>query len=292
MTAILLDGAAIARQVYSQLEQRVAALNNQGVRPGLAAVEVGGNPASLVYIRNKVRACAAAGLHSEVHEFTADCPESVLLAALDKLNRNPLVHGIIVQLPLPRGLEAGRIVQSIAIEKDVDGFGWRNLGALIAGHPLFVPGTPLGVMTMLDHAGIAIEGRNAVVVGRSTVVGKPMALLLIARGATVTVCNSKTVDLGDFTRRADILVVAAGRAGLVTGDMVKPGAVVIDVGINRRADGKLVGDVAFESVRAKASYLTPVPGGVGPMTVAMLIANTVSAAERSIAATRPASATR
>lgn len=283
MTAILLDGAAIARQVYSRLEPRVAALNKQGVRPGLAAVEVGGHPASLVYIRNKVRACAAAGLHSEVHGFTADCSESALLAALDKLNRNSLIHGIIVQLPLPDGLDAGRIVQSIAVEKDVDGFGWRNLGALIAGHPLFVPGTPLGVMTLLEHAGIAVEGRHAVVVGRSTVVGKPMALLLIARGATVTVCNSKTVDLGNFTRQADILVVAAGKAGLVTGDMVKPGAVVIDVGINRRADGKLVGDVDFESVKKKASHLTPVPGGVGPMTVVMLIANTVSAAERSIA---------
>jgi methylenetetrahydrofolate dehydrogenase (NADP+)/methenyltetrahydrofolate cyclohydrolase len=281
MTAILLDGAAIARQVYSELEQRIAVLKNQGVRPGLAAVEVGGNPASLVYIRNKIRACAAAGLYSEVHEFAASCSEPALLAALDNLNRNPAVHGIIVQLPLPRGLDPGRIVQSIAIEKDVDGFGWRNLGALVAGSPLFVPGTPLGVMTMLDHAGIAVEGRNAVVVGRSTIVGKPMALLLIARGATVTVCNSKTPDLGDYTRRADILVVAAGRAGLVTGDMVRPGAVVIDVGINRRADGKLVGDVDFESVKARASYLTPVPGGVGPMTVAMLIANTVTAAEQS-----------
>lgn len=279
MSARLLDGSAIARQVYSRLEQRVAALSKQGVRPGLAAVEVGGNPASLVYLKNKIRACAAAGLYSEVHDFPADCPESVLLAALDKLNRSALIHGIIVQLPLPGGLDAGRIMQTIATEKDVDGFGWRNLGALVDGRPLFVPGTPLGVMTMLEHAGIAVEGRNAVVIGRSTIVGKPMALLLIARGATVTVCNSKTPDLGSFTSRADILVVAAGRVGLVTGDMVKPGAVVIDVGINRGAHGKLVGDVDFESVKAKASYLTPVPGGVGPMTVAMLIANTVAAAE-------------
>ena len=288
MTAILLDGAAIARQVYSRLEQRVAALTKQGVRPGLGAVEVGGNPASLVYIRNKVRACATAGLYSEVHELAADCSETALLALVERLNWNPLIHGIIVQLPLPRGLDAARVVQSIAAEKDVDGFGWRNLGALVAGCPSFVPGTPLGVMTMLEHAGISVEGRHAVVVGRSTVVGKPMALLLIARGATVTVCNSRTVDLGEFTRRADILVVAAGRAGLVSGDMVKPGAVVIDVGINRRADGKLVGDVDFESVKSRASYLTPVPGGVGPMTVAMLIVNTVTAAERSLTAARSA----
>jgi methylenetetrahydrofolate dehydrogenase (NADP+)/methenyltetrahydrofolate cyclohydrolase len=282
MTAILLDGAAIARQVYSDLEQRVAALSRRAIRPGLAAVEVGGNPASRLYIKNKVRACAAAGLYSEVHGLPADCTESALLAELDKLNRNPLIHGIIVQLPLPPDIDAGRVVQSIAIEKDVDGFGWLNLGALVRGRPLFVPGTPLGVITMLDHAGIPIEGRNAVVVGRSAIVGKPMALLLITRSATVTVCHSKTVDLADSTRRADILVVAAGRAGLVTGDMIKPGAVVIDIGINRTPDGKIVGDVDFESAKTKASYLTPVPGGVGPITVAMLIANTVTAAEHSM----------
>jgi methylenetetrahydrofolate dehydrogenase (NADP+) / methenyltetrahydrofolate cyclohydrolase len=279
MTAILLDGAAIARQVYSDLEQRVAALNRRGVRPGLAAIEVGGNPASRLYIKNKVRACAAAGLYSEVHDLPGDCTESALLAELDQLNRNPLIHGIIVQLPLPSDIDAGRVVQSIAAEKDVDGFGAINLGALVRGRPHFTPGTPLGVLTMLDHVGIPIEGRNAVVVGRSAIVGKPMALLLITRSATVTVCHSKTVNLADCTRRADILVVAAGSAGLVTGDMIKPGAVVIDIGINRIADGKIVGDVDFDSAKAKASYLTPVPGGVGPITVAMLIANTVAAAE-------------
>jgi methylenetetrahydrofolate dehydrogenase (NADP+)/methenyltetrahydrofolate cyclohydrolase len=281
MTAILLDGAAIARQVYSELEQRVAALNRRGIRPGLAAVEVSGNPASRLYIKNKVRACAAAGLYSEVHDLPAGCTESALLAELDQLNRNPLIHGIIVQLPLPPDIDAGRVVQSIAAEKDVDGFGAINLGALVRGRPCFTPGTPLGVITMLDHVGIPIEGRNAVVVGRSAIVGKPMALLLITRSATVTICHSKTVNLADSTRRADILVVAAGRAGLVTGDMIKPGAVVIDIGINRTAEGKIVGDVDFESAKAKASYLTPVPGGVGPITVAMLIANTVAAAEHS-----------
>lgn len=284
MTAVILDGAVIARQVYSKLGQRIADLNSRGVRPGLAAVEVGGNPASLLYIKNKARACAAAGLYSEVCGLPADCTESALLATLDRLNRNPLIHGIIVQLPLPPRLDAVRILQSIASEKDVDGFGWRNLGALVGGRPLLIPGTPLGVTTMLDHAGIAIEGRNAVVVGRSITVGRPMALLLIARSATVTVCHSRTVDLAHFTRTADILVVAAGKAGLVTGDMIKPGAVVVDIGINRGADGKVVGDVDFESAKNVASYLTPVPGGVGPVTVAMLIANTISAAEHSIGA--------
>ena len=282
MSAILLDGAEIARTVYAGLAERIRALRARGVTPGLAAVEVGGHPASLVYIRNKVRACAAAGLHSEVHQFPSDCPEEKVVAAVEGLNRNLLVHGIIVQLPLPRALDPARILQAIAADKDVDGFGWRNLGALVSGTPVFVPGTPLGVMTMLDHARIPIQGRKAVVVGRSTIVGKPMALLLIARGATVTVCHSQTADLAEATRLADILVVAAGKPRLVSGDMVKSGAVVIDVGINRLADDKLAGDVDFASAREKAAYLTPVPGGVGPMTVAMLIANTVSAAERSL----------
>ena len=283
MSATVLDGVAIARTVYAGLEQRIGALRAQGIVPGLAAIEVGGHAASLVYIRNKVRACEAAGVHSEVHRFEAACPEEKVLAAVDALNRNPRVHGIIVQLPLPRGLDPARILQAIDSGKDVDGFGWRNLGALLSGSPLFVPGTPLGVMAMLDHARIPIEGRTAVVVGRSTIVGKPMALLLVSRGATVTVCHSRTADLGEWTRRADILVVAAGSPALVSGDMVKRGAVVIDVGINRLASGKLAGDVDVAHARERASYITPVPGGVGPMTVAMLIANTVLAAERSAA---------
>jgi methylenetetrahydrofolate dehydrogenase (NADP+) / methenyltetrahydrofolate cyclohydrolase len=280
MSGVILDGVVIARTVYAALAERIGALRVQGIVPGLAAVEVGGHAASLVYIRNKVRACEAAGVHSEVHQLDAGCTEDRVLEVVEALNRNPRVHGIIVQLPLPRSLNAARILQAIAPGRDVDGFGWRNLGALLSGSPLFVPGTPLGVMAMLDHARIPIEGRTAVVVGRSTIVGKPMALLLISRGATVTVCHSRTADLGEWTRRADILVVAAGRPGLVSGEMIKPGAVVIDVGINRLANGKLAGDVDFSSARERASYITPVPGGVGPMTVAMLISNTVLAAER------------
>lgn len=279
MTAELLDGAAIARQVYSRLRQRVSALKELGVQPGLAAVMLGDDPASKIYVRNKVQACMEVGVYSEVHAFGNDCSESTLLATIDGINRNPRIHGAIVQMPLPPRLDAKRILQTIARDKDVDGFSWHNLGALLAGCPQFVPCTPLGVMTMLDHAGVAIEGSTAVVIGRSVNVGKPVALLLIDRGATVTVCHSKTRDLARHTVAADILVAAAGRARLVTADMVKPGAVVIDIGINRLPDGKLAGDVDFAGVSEKASYLTPVPGGVGRMTVAMLIANTIAAAE-------------
>jgi methylenetetrahydrofolate dehydrogenase (NADP+)/methenyltetrahydrofolate cyclohydrolase len=281
MTARILDGAAIARGVYARLGARVAELQDAGVRPGLAAVLVGNDPASKVYVRRKARACGEAGLHSEVHLLDAGCTQEALADRIAALNNNPRVHGIIVQLPLPRHLDAVSILQSIAPEKDVDGFGWRNLGALVDNHPLFVPGTPLGIMALLDHAGVAVEGATAVVVGRSTIVGKPTALLLIARGATVTVCHSRTRDLGQVTAQADILVVAAGKPGLIRNGMVRPGATVIDVGINRLADGKLAGDVDFARVKENAGWITPVPGGVGPMTVAMLIANTVTAAERS-----------
>lgn len=280
MAAHIIHGGAVAREIYAQLDGRIRALRARGVRPGLAAVEVGGNPASLVYIRNKIKACAAAGVHSEVHQFPSDCGEDAVLERLEALNRDPRIHGIIVQLPLPAGFDGRRLLQAIHPEKDVDGFGWRNLGALLDGNPVYVPGTPLAVMTLLDHAGIAIEGKSAVVIGRSTIVGKPMALLLLARNATVTVCHSRTPELTAYTSRADIVVVAAGKPGLVTGEMVRPGAAVIDVGINRMADGKLTGDVDFEGVKDRVGYLTPVPGGVGPMTVAMLISNTVSAAER------------
>ncbi len=280
MAATVLDGAAIAQQVYSQLEQRVRTLHGQGVRPGLAVILIGDHPASNIYIKNKVQASAKAGLYSECHRFGVDCSEGEVLDMLLRLNADPNIHGILVQLPLPPHLDAERVLQSIAPGKDVDGFNWINLGAMVTGHTRLAPCTPLGVITLLEHAGIEIEGRNAVVVGRSTIVGKPLALMLIAGGATVTVCNSKTRDLRQHTSLAEILVVATGNPGLITGDMIKPGAVVIDVGINRLPDGRLVGDVDFESAKVKASYITPVPGGVGPMTVAMLIANTVAAAER------------
>lgn len=280
MTASVLDGAAIAQSVFTDLQKRVAALRSTGIRPGLATVVVGDNPASRVYVRNKMRACAEVGLHAEVHELSADCSEDELMAKVAALNAAREIHGIIVQLPLPRAIDAQRVLQSIALEKDVDGFNWNNLGAIVDGHPQLVPCTPLGVMQMLDYAGVELEGRHAVVIGRSSIVGKPVALLLIARGATVTVCNSKTPDLAAYTRTADVLVVAAGRAKLVTADMVKAGATVIDVGINRLPDGKLVGDVDYAAVKSKAGAISPVPGGVGRMTVAMLVANTVLAAER------------
>jgi methylenetetrahydrofolate dehydrogenase (NADP+)/methenyltetrahydrofolate cyclohydrolase len=280
--ARVIDGVAAAREVYARLRERVAALGRINIRPALTAVLVGDNPVSRIYLRNKTRACEEAGVRSEVLELPASCPPRTLLAALEKLNTDPGVHGILVQLPLPHPLDASLVAQSVAPAKDVDGLSWHNLGALMAGQPLFEPCTPRGAMALLERAGVEIDARQAVVVGRSTIVGKPMALMLMARGATVTICHSRTRDLAAHTRRADILVVAAGRAGLVTGNMVKPGAAVIDVGINRLPGGKLAGDVDFTSVRPVAGCITPVPGGVGPMTIAMVIANTVLAAERSV----------
>jgi methylenetetrahydrofolate dehydrogenase (NADP+) / methenyltetrahydrofolate cyclohydrolase len=279
VTALVLDGAAMAREVYSGLAGRVAALAERGIRPGLATVLVGENPASHLYVRNKVRACAEVGVHAEVRTLGADAPEEEIAATVDALNRDSSIHGIIVQLPLPAGVDSRRIVQSIALAKDVDGFNWSNLGALVDGVQRLAPCTPLAVMRMLESSGRRIEASHAVVIGRSSLVGKPLALLLIAAGATVTVCNSKTPQLAAHTRRAEILVAAAGRARLVTAEMVQPGAVVIDVGINRLPDGSLTGDVDYGPVARKAAAITPVPGGVGRMTVAMLVANTVLAAE-------------
>lgn len=279
MAANLLEGSTIAREVYAGLAPRIAMLAQRGIKPGLAAVIVGDNPASASYVRNKVRACTEAGLHSEVLKLAEGVSEETLLTEIDRLNRSERIHGILVQLPLPRSIRHESVLDSIAAHKDVDGFSRENLGALVQGRPRLAPCTPLGVMRMLEHARIPVMGRHAVIVGRSTIVGKPMALLLIAGGATVTVCNSRTPDLGMYTSMADILIVAAGRPHLIKAEMVKDGAVVIDVGINRAADGRLVGDVDFEAVRNKASWISPVPGGVGPMTVAMLIANTVTAAE-------------
>jgi methylenetetrahydrofolate dehydrogenase (NADP+) / methenyltetrahydrofolate cyclohydrolase len=280
MTAAVLDGAAMAAEVLAALRPRIDGLAARGVRPGLATVLVGDNPASRSYVRNKLKTCAETGLHAELHELPASCAQSDILAKVAELNASAAVHGVIVQLPLPRGIDTQRVLQSVALAKDVDGFNWCNLGALVDGHMQLAPCTPLGVMRMIERAGLSLEGRHAVVIGRSSIVGKPLALMLIASGATVTVCNSKTPDLAAHTRAADVLVAAAGRARLVTAQMVKAGAVVIDVGINRDANGKLVGDVDYERVREIASAVSPVPGGVGRMTVAMLVANTVLAAER------------
>ncbi len=282
MSAKIIDGAAIAREIIAAQKARVEMLMARGVTPGLAAVQVGDDPASKVYIRNKMRACSDAGLHSVVRQLPASASEAEVLATVSDLNADASVHGIIVQLPLPGGMDADRVVQTVALAKDVDGFNMRHLGGLLTGHPGAVPCTPCGAMHLISSTGLDLDGRNAVVIGRSAIVGKPMALLLMERGATVTICHSRTKDVGAHTRNADILVVAAGRPRLVTGDMVKAGAVVIDVGINRLEDGKLAGDVDFAGVSQVAGWITPVPGGVGPMTVAMLIRNTVDAAERAL----------
>ncbi|ANY15956.1 bifunctional methylenetetrahydrofolate dehydrogenase/methenyltetrahydrofolate cyclohydrolase FolD [Bordetella pseudohinzii] len=283
MTARIIDGAALSQRIREEVAQRVTALAAKGVRPGLAVVLVGEDPASQVYVRNKVAACEKAGLHSVKEQYPADLSEAELLARIDALNRDPSIHGILVQLPLPAHLDSHKVIEAIAPGKDVDGFHISNAGLLMTGQPLFRPCTPYGVMKMLEAEGVALRGAEAVVVGASNIVGKPMAMLLLAAGATVTLCNSKTRDLGAQTRRADVLVVATGRPRMVTGDMIKPGAVVIDVGINRGADGKLCGDVDFASAREVAGAITPVPGGVGPMTIAMLLVNTVEAAERTLA---------
>lgn len=282
MLANIIDGKSLAASVRSALKDSIDALAARGVRPGLAAILVGNDPASRVYVRNKARACEETGVRSEVHALPDDVAETALLERVAQLNADPRVHGVVVQLPLPRHLDSSRVLAAVSPMKDVDGFHAVNLGALVQGRPGFVPGTPAGVMRMLEHAGVPLAGSNATIVGRSTIVGKPLALLLLQKDATVTICHSKTRDLAAVTRRADILIAAVGRAKLITGGMVKAGACVIDVGINRLADGKLAGDVDYESVRAVAGSITPVPGGVGPMTVAMLIANTVRAAELSV----------
>ena len=282
MRAKIIDGKSLAAAVRESLKGAVASLAARGVRPGLAAILAGDDAASRVYVRNKVRACEDTGLRSEVHEFPADVSESALLDCAARLNADTRVHGIVVQLPLPRQIDAGKVLAAVSPAKDVDGFHALNLGALVQGRPGFVPGTPAGVMRLLEHAGVALAGRQAVVIGRSTIVGKPLALLLLQKDATVTICHSRTRDLAAVTRQADVLIAAAGRAKLVSAEMVKPGACVIDVGINRMPDGRLAGDVDFAAVKEVAGAITPVPGGVGPMTVAMLIVNTVRAAERSL----------
>ena len=280
MTARLIDGKGIAAQFRAECALRVARLKEQGVVPGLAVVIVGDDPASKVYVRNKALACGAIGMHSEVHALSSDTSQAHLLKFVQNLNDDDDIHGILVQLPLPKHIDARAVIGEIVPEKDVDGFHYYNVGSLVVGDPAFYPCTPWGVMKMLEHEGIRVEGLHAVVVGRSTIVGKPMSLMLLNAGATVTICHSKTKDLPAMTRQGDILVAAVGKARMITAGMVKPGAVVIDVGINRLPDGKLVGDVDFDAVSKVASYITPVPGGVGPMTIAMLLWNTIKSAER------------
>jgi methylenetetrahydrofolate dehydrogenase (NADP+)/methenyltetrahydrofolate cyclohydrolase len=283
MQTRIIDGNAIARELRVGLIKRAATLAARGVRAGLAVIRVGEHPASSVYVRNKIKACGEAGIYSQDIQLPDTADEGTLVGQIRTLNNEPRIHGILVQLPLPAGYSAPRVFEAISPLKDVDGFHPTNMGLLVSGHPRFVPCTPLGVMKILDHEGIRPEGRHAVVVGRSNIVGKPIALLLLQGGATVTICNSKTPDLGSITREAEILVVAAGKPGLVTGEMVKPGAVVVDVGINRMPDGRLAGDVDFQSVLGTASRVTPVPGGVGPMTITMLLENTIASAERALA---------
>lgn len=283
MTARIIDGKALSDAVKTEVAKRVAALKEQGLVPGLAVVLVGEDPASQVYVRNKAAACEKAGLHSRVIRLGSDTTEGELLDVVQELNADASVHGILVQLPLPAHMNANYVIEAISADKDVDGFHISNAGLLMTGQPLFRPCTPYGVMKMLEAENVTLRGAEAVIVGASNIVGKPMAMLLLAAGATVTLCNSKTRDLGAQTRRADVLVVATGKPGIVNGNMIKPGAVVIDVGINRGADGRLVGDVDFESAKGVAAAITPVPGGVGPMTIAMLLVNTLEAAERSAA---------
>jgi methylenetetrahydrofolate dehydrogenase (NADP+)/methenyltetrahydrofolate cyclohydrolase len=286
MQTRIIDGNGIARELRTGLLRRIAALAASGVRPGLAVIRAGDHPASSVYVRNKITACSDSGIYSQDIHLPDDADETTLLGQIRILNNDPRIHGILVQLPLPRAFSAERVQEAVSPLKDVDGFHPSNVGLLATGHPRFVPCTPLGIVKLLEHEGVSPEGRHAVVVGRSNIVGKPMALLLLQKGATVTICNSKTPYLGSMTRQAEILVVATGKPKLITADMVKPGATIIDVGINRLADGKLAGDVDFQSVLGTASRVTPVPGGVGPMTIAMLLENTIASAERALAAAR------
>ena len=282
MTAQILDGNVLGQKLRAGFKRRAEELALQGQRPGLAVILVGEDPASQVYVRNKVNACAQAGFHSEKHAYAADVEPSAVFDKIAELNADPKIHGILVQLPLPRNFDTDAVLDAISPAKDVDGFRAENVGALVQGQPCFIPCTPYGAMKFFEEAGISLKGKEAVVVGRSNIVGKPMAMLLMHAGATVTVCHSQTRDLKAHCLRADILVAAIGKPKMITGDMIKPGAVVIDVGINRLPDGKLCGDVDFESAKEVASFITPVPGGVGPMTITMLLANTLESAERTV----------
>jgi methylenetetrahydrofolate dehydrogenase (NADP+)/methenyltetrahydrofolate cyclohydrolase len=280
MTAQLIDGNALAARTRADVSRRVQALKGRGITPGLAVILVGEDPASQVYVRHKVKDSEEAGLRSVLERHPATLSEAELLARIDALNKDPAIHGILVQLPLPKHIDAARVIESISPAKDVDGFHVASAGALVTGQPGFWPCTPYGCMKMLECIGYELRGKHAVVIGRSNIVGKPMALMLLAKSATVTICHSATQDLGAFTRQADVVVAAVGKRSVLTADMVKPGAAVIDVGMNRNDEGKLCGDVDFAAVREVAGWITPVPGGVGPMTRAMLLVNTLEAAER------------
>ncbi len=285
MTAQLISGTHLSQQIRRDLSQRVAALTARGRQPGLAVILVGDDPASAVYVRNKVKACADTGVLSVLEQYPASLPEAELLARIQALNADPRIHGILVQMPLPKHIQPQRVIEAISVAKDVDGYSVQSAGDLMAGLPGFRPCTPYGCMKLIESTGVSLKGKHAVVIGRSNTVGKPMALLLLQANATVTICHSATPDLGLFTRQADLVVAAVGRRNTLTADMVKPGAIVIDVGMNRVPEGepdagKLCGDVDFDGVAGLASWITPVPGGVGPMTITMLLSNTVESAER------------
>ncbi len=286
MSARIIDGKALSKQLREGFKARVATLVEQGVTPGLAVILVGDNPASRVYVGNKVKACEECGVRSFHLALPGDTPQAEVLATIARLNVDPAVHGILIQLPLPPHIAGRSVLEAISVHKDVDGFHLYNVGGLVVGNTIFPPCTPYGVQLLLDTTGTEVAGKNVVVVGASNIVGKPMALMLLQREATVTICHAKTRDLAQHTILADILIVAAGKPGLIVPQMVKEGAIVIDVGINRRTDGpnagKIVGDVDFDGVKEKASWITPVPGGVGPMTVTMLIENTLRSAERAL----------
>jgi len=283
MTAHIIDGTALSRQLRSEVAQRAAALTARGHQPGLAVILVGEDPASAVYVRNKVKACEDSGVRSVFEKYEATLSEAELLARIAALNADPSVHGILVQMPLPKHIDPHKVIEAISTAKDVDGYSVLSAGELMAGLEGFRPCTPYGSMKLIESTGQSLKGKHAVVIGRSNTVGKPMALLLLQANATVTVTHSSTPDLGYHTRQADVVVAAVGRANTLTADMVKPGAIVIDVGINRNAEGKLCGDVDFEGVKEVAGWITPVPGGVGPMTITMLLVNTIEAAERTAA---------
>ena len=280
MTAQRIDGNALSQKLRAEVTLRTTALKAKGITPGLAVILVGENPASQVYVRNKVKACHESGLHSILEKHPASLTEAALLNRIDALNHDAGIHGILVQLPLPAHIDAQKVIEAISPAKDVDGFHIASAGALMTGMPGFWPCTPYGCMKMLESIGYELKGKHAVVIGRSNIVGKPMALMLLQKNATVTVCHSATQDLKAITLQADVIVAAVGKRNILTADMVKPGAVVLDVGMNRNEEGKLCGDVDFAGVEQVAGYITPVPGGVGPMTITMLLVNTLEAAER------------